>query len=92
MTLNVSVGQFRQNIAEYIAKAKEGHTVILVDEKKGQQLAKIVGTKKFDPVAFGKALKSAAGVFSAKNHPEWRTKKDVIKWVEQGRKAADRSF
>lgn len=92
MTLNVSVGQFRQNVAEYIAKAKGGHTVVLIDEKKGQQLVKIVGTKKFDPEAFGKALKSAAGVFSARNHPEWRTKKDVIKWVEQGRKGAGRSF
>ncbi len=92
MTLNVSIGQFRQNVAEYIAKTKEGHTIVLIDEKKGQQLAKIVGTKRFDPEAFGRALKSAVGVFSAKNHPEWRTKVDVIKWVEQSRKVADRSF
>ncbi len=92
MTMNVSVGQFRQNVAEYIAKAKAGHTIVLVDEKKGQQLVQIVGRKMFDPEAFGKALKSAAGVFTSKNHPEWRTKNDVIKWVEHGRKAADRSF
>lgn len=92
MTITVSISQFRQNIASYIEKAKQGDTVILKDEKKGQQLVQLVGRKKFDPIAFGKALEAAAGVFTAKNHPEWRTKRDVINWVEQGRKAADRTF
>lgn len=92
MTITVSISQFRQNIASYIEKAKQGDTVILKDEKKGQQLVQLVGRKKFDPIAFGKALEAAAGVFTAKNHPEWKTKRDVINWVEQGRKAADRSF
>lgn len=92
MTITVSISQFRQNIASYIEKAKAGNTIILKDEKKDQQLVQLVGKKKFDPIAFGKALEAAAGVFTAKNHPEWKTKRDVIKWVEQGRKAADRSF
>ena len=92
MNVVVSISQFRQNIASYIDKAKKGDTVILKDEKKGQQVVQLIGKKKFDPDAFGKALKAAAGVFSAKNHPEWRTKSDVIKWVQQERKAADRSF
>lgn len=90
--MNVSVGQFRQNVAEYIAKAKEGHIIILVDEKKGQQLVKIVGTKKFDPEAFGKALKSSAGVFTAKNHPEWKTEKKVTDWVHSNRLKDERTF
>jgi len=92
MTLNVSVGQFRQHIAEYIAKAQGGHTVVLIDEKKDQQLVQLVARKKFNPETFGKALKAAFGVFSKQNHPEWKTKVGVINWVEQGRKAADRSF
>lgn len=92
MTLTVSVSEFRQHIADYIAKAKDGYTVILEDGKKGQQIAQLVGKKKFSPETFGKALRSAAGVFTAKTHPEWKSKRDVIKWVEQGRKAADRSF
>ena len=92
MTIIVPISQFRQHVANYIEKAKAGHTVILKDGKKDQQLVQLVGKKKFNPDAFGKALKAATGVFSAKNHPEWRTKSDVIKWVEQGRKAADRSF
>lgn len=92
MTIIVPISQFRQHIATYIEKAKSGHTVILKDEKKDQQLVQLVGKKKFNPDAFGKALKAAIGVFSVKNHPEWKTKSDVIKWVEQGREAADRSF
>lgn len=92
MTIIVPISQFRQHIATYIEKAKSGHIVILKDGKKDQQLVQLVGKKKFNPDAFGKALKAAIGVFSVKNHPEWRTKSDVIKWVEQGREAADRSF
>ncbi|OGD85122.1 hypothetical protein A3B51_03340 [Candidatus Curtissbacteria bacterium RIFCSPLOWO2_01_FULL_41_18] len=92
MTLTVSVSQFRRHIADYIAKAKEGHTVVLVDEKKDQQLVQLVGRKKFNPDTFGKALKASFGVFSMQNHPEWRTKSDVVRWVEKGRIAADRSF
>lgn len=92
MTITVSISEFRQNIASYIEKAKAGNTIILKNEKKDQQLVQLVGKKKFDPIAFGKALEAAAGVFTAKNHPEWKTKRDVIKWIEQGRKAADRSF
>ena len=90
MTIIVPISQFRQHIATYIEKAKAGHTVILKDGKKDQQLVQLVAKKKFDPDAFGKALKAAAGVFSAKNHPEWKTKRDVIKWVEQSRKASER--
>ncbi len=92
MTIIVPISQFRQNIATYIEKAKNGHTVILKDEKKDQQLVQLVSKKKFNPDAFGRALKAASGVFSAKNHPEWRTKSDVIKWVQQTRKASDRNF
>lgn len=92
MNIVVSISQFRQNIASYIEKAKEGNTIMLKDEKKGQQLVQLVAKKKFDPDAFGKALRAAAGVFSAENHPEWKTKNDVIKWVEQTRKASERKF
>ena len=92
MNIVVSISQFRQNVASYIEKAKKGDTVILKDEKKGQQVVQLVGKKKFDPESFGKALKAASGVFSAQNHPEWRTKNDVIKWVEQTRKASERKF
>lgn len=48
--------------------------------------------KKFNPITFGKALKQATGVFTAQNHPEWQTKKDVIKWLEKTRLDADRNF
>lgn len=92
MTIVVSISQFRQHIADYIEKARSGNTVILQDEKKGQEIIQLVGKKTFNPDTFGKALTSASGVFSAENHPEWNTKENVIKWVEEGRKSADRNF
>jgi antitoxin (DNA-binding transcriptional repressor) of toxin-antitoxin stability system len=92
MTIVVSISQFRQHIADYIEKAKAGNTVVLQDEKKGQQIVKLVRKKQFNPEAFGAALKNASGVFTVENHPEWRTEKDVITWVENGRLASDRNF
>lgn len=92
MDITVSISEFRQNISEYIAKAREGYTIILKDNKKDEEVAEITGTKKWDPEGFRKALHAAAGTFTAKNHPEWKTKRDVIRWVEKSRKAADRKF
>ena len=92
MTIIVSVSQFRQNIAEYIEKVKQGNTVILQDKKKDQRLAELVAKRDFDPQAFGRALSKASGIFTAENHPEWKTKQDVMRWIEKGRLASDRAF
>jgi len=92
MTLTVSVSQFRQHLSDYIAKAKDGYTVILKDEKKNEEIVQLLAKKKFDPEAFGKALDRAAGVFTAENHPEWATKKDVVNWLRKTRKNFDRKF
>lgn len=92
MTITVSISQFRQNISSYLAQVQAGNTVVLKDEKKEEEIAQLTGKKKFDLVAFKRTLRKVAGTFTAKNHPEWRTKRDVIRWVEEGRKAADRSF
>lgn len=92
MTITVSISQFRQNISDYLSRVQMGNTIILKDEKRGEEIAQIVGKKKFDLTTFKTALHKAAGTFTAKNHPEWRTKRDVIRWVEKERKAADRTF
>jgi len=92
MTIIVSINQFRQNMADYIAKAKKGYTVILKDEKKDEQLIELVKKRNFNPETFGKALESVVGVFTAENHPEWQTKQDVLNWVKQQRSEADRNF
>jgi len=92
MTIVVSISQFRQHIADYIEKARAGNIVILQDEKKGQEVIQLIGKKSFNPETFGKALSAASGVLTAENHPEWKTKKDVVKWLETERKAADRNF
>ncbi len=92
MTIVVSISKFRQHIADYIEKARSGNTVILQDEKKGQEIIQLVGRKTFNPETFGKALSAVAGVFTPENHPEWKTKEDVAKWLEGNRKASDRNF
>lgn len=92
MTIIVSISQFRKRIADYIDKAQDGHTVILKDEKKDQEVVKLVGKKKFDPKAFQKALHEATGIFTEENHPEWKTQKDVTKWLEKERLSSDRTF
>ncbi len=92
MTLTVSVSEFRNHLSDYLDKVSEGTRLIIKDEKKDVAIAELTPTQSFDKEAFGKALKQAAGVFTAKNHPEWRTKKDVIKWLRETRKNADRTF
>ncbi len=92
MTLTVSISQFRNNIADYLDKAIEGDRVIIRDEKKNTAIAELTKTKSFDKDAFERTLRKAAGVFTAENHPEWRTKTDVINWVRKNRLANQRSF
>lgn len=92
MHIIVSISQFRKNIADYIEKAKQGYTVILKDEKRGQQVVELIRKKDFNPEAFGKTLKAASGVFTSENHPQWKTKKDVALWLEKERLAQDRHF
>ncbi len=92
MTITVSISEFRQNMSKYLLGRQEGDIITLKDDKRGMYIADVVPRKTFDPAAFERALSEAAGVFTAKNHPEWRTKKDVIRWVRKERKAADRTF
>ena len=92
MTYTVSISQFRQNIAAYISKAKEGHTIILKDDKKGEEVIQLIGKKTFNPDTFGEALNAASGTLSVENHPEWKTKSDISNWVTKSRKSSDRSF
>ncbi len=92
MTLTVSVSEFRNNLSSYLAKVNEGNQLLIKDGKKDLTIAQITKVQSFDPAAFSEALDKAAGVFTAENHPEWRTKKDVINWVRETRKNFDRNF
>ena len=92
MTLTVSVSEFRNNISEYLDKVAAGTRVFIRDAKKDKTIAEVASSKSFDPVAFEKALDKTAGVFTAENHPEWRTKKDVNRWLRETRKNFDRKF
>lgn len=92
MTITVSISQFRENISEYLARIGQGDNVRLKDEKRNKSVARLVPDKSFNPSAFGRALKMAAGVFTSKDHPEWRTKRDITGWLRRERKSADRTF
>ncbi len=92
MTVTVSISEFRQNMSRYLLGRHEGDIITLKDDKRGVYIADVIPRKTFDPVAFDRALRESAGVFTEKNHPEWRTKRDVIRWVRKERKAADRTF
>lgn len=92
MTHTVSISELRGNLAQYLEMVTNGANLLVRDEKKDQLVAELVGKKEFNPQAFEKALDRAAGVFTAENHPEWRTKRDVINWVRKQRIASDRKF
>lgn len=93
MTATVSISDFRNNISSYLDFLSRGD-VILRDEKKNLDVARITGIKQWDPTAYSQMLKKLAAkpVFSAKDHPEWATLRDVQKWLRQTRKNADRDF
>ena len=92
MTLTVSISEFRNNLAQYLERVAKGDNLLVRDEKKDISVAQITPVQSFDPEAFQRALEAAAGSITAKNHPEWRTKKDIVKWLERERKAAQRHF
>ena len=92
MTITVSISEFRNNISDYLARARAGDRIVLKDEKKDEEIAEVVGKKKWDPEAFERALRKVAGTFTAKRHPEWRTKRQVIAWVNKSRREAERTF
>lgn len=92
MTLTVSISEFRNNLSGYLNKVSKGNQVLIHDDKKNVSIAQINPVHSFDPEAYEKALHKAAGVFTAKNHPEWATKEKIIKWLRKSRLADDRSF
>ena len=92
MTLTVSISEFRNNMSDYLDKVSRGNQVLIRNDKKDISIAQINPVRSFDAEAFGKALDRAAGVFTAKNHPEWATKKDVVSWLRKTRKNFDRKF
>jgi len=92
MTLTVSVSDLRGNISQYLERVMKGTRVLIRDEKRDITIAQITQMRSFDKEAYEKALRKAAGIFTAENHPEWKTKSDVIKWLEKSRLADERSF
>jgi len=92
VTLTVSVSELRNNISGYLEKVLKGSRVLIRDEKRNVTIAQITQTSDFDKTMYEKVLRKASGVFTAKNHPEWATKKNVIDWVTKSRLSDERTF
>lgn len=92
MTITASISQFRQNIAEYLLRTKEGYSIALKDEKRGVIIADVIPRKSFNAVTYNAMLDRVAGTITAKKHPEWATKKKVERWLRKSRLADERTF
>ena len=92
MTLTVSISEFRNNISDYLDRVTSGTRVLIRDDRKDKTIAQITSSMSFDHQAYEQAMRKAAGVFTAKNHPEWRTKRDVVNWLRKSRMSDDRKF
>jgi prevent-host-death family protein len=92
MTITVSVSQLRNNISEYLDRVSKGASLLVNDEKRGKRIAHITKAQTFDKDVYEKILRKVAGIFTAENHPEWKTKADVIAWVRKNRLANERKF
>lgn len=92
MTLTVSISELRSNLAQYLDRVANGANLVIRDEKKNLEIAQVTKISSFDPDAYEQAMRRAAGVFTAKNHPEWATKSKISKWLRKSRLSDDRSF
>ena len=92
MNVTVSISDFRQNISDYLERARRGDIITIHDNKKKTDVAELAGKKTFDKKAYIAALRRAAGTFTAERHPEWATKAKVIKWLRESRLKDERKF
>lgn len=92
MTITASVTQLRDNMSWYMESVSKGTSVLVRDERKNIEIAKIVSSQGYDKEAYQKTLKRVAGVFTAEKHPEWETKKSLCEWLENSRQQSERSF
>lgn len=90
MTWTVSVGDLRNNLADYLERVRQGDNLVIKDERKNEDIAQITAKKQFDSEAFLKALDQFAGSVSAKDHPEWATRNKIDRWLRAVRRASDR--
>lgn len=92
MTLTVSVSELRNNISLYLERVVKGTRVLIRDEKRDVTVAQITQMSSFDKSMYEKLLREASGTFSSQNHPEWKTKSDVVRWVRKSRLFDQRTF
>ncbi len=92
MTWTVSIGDLRNNLADYLEKVKQGDDLVVRDEKRNEEIGKIIPKKQFNSANLIKAIDRIAGTISAKDHPEWATIAKTEKWLRKIRLGNMRHF
>lgn len=93
MTVTVSFTDFRDNLSDYARQARQGMTVIVKDNKRDEELIRVTGGRNWNPQAYKAMLKRMlANPISAKDHPEWATRRSVEAWLRKSRIADERKF
>ena len=90
--LTVSIGDFRNNISQYLGKVRSGNRVLIKDIKRNLTIAQVTGVHVFDKDSYQKTIKKASGVFSSQKHPEWKDRRAISSWLSKSRLTDDRKF
>ena len=92
MTITVSISDFRENISSYLSRVQQGNKIILTDKKRGEIVAEVIKRDKTELEEYREMLKQVAGTFTAKNHPEWATRRKVNQWLRKTRLNSNRKL
>lgn len=92
MTITVSVSDFRNNVFDHLSMASRGGRVVIQDKKRKKIIATLIGERESEVREYQSMLKRVAGVFTAKNHPEWATRAKVDRWLRKVRLSSNRNF
>ena len=88
MSTAINVTNLRDNLADYLDLVRfEQKSLDII--RRGKIIAQIT-PKTQSKENYVKAVKMAANTFSNKNHSEWKNINNIIKWVNKGRKTAER--
>ena len=91
MTITISVSDLRNNMSSYLNKVAKGVNILVRDEKRGTDIARIIGSHSFNKSDYEKALLTNSGIISAR-HEEWKNKASIGRWLRATRQQRDRKI
>ena len=87
-TTMINVTDLRNNLADYLDLVRFKKQALNIS-RRGKVIAQITH-KTQSKENYSKAVKMAANTFSIKNHSEWKSINNIVKWVNKGRKKSER--